>query len=61
MWGIFNPEGKMMRNLFILAILFFAASVAFAQDKRFNVPLEDSPASGAADAPVTIIEFLDFQ
>ncbi len=50
-----------MKNLFIFTVLFFAASVSFAEDRRYNVPLGDSPAIGPADAPITIIEFLDFQ
>lgn len=44
-------------------ILLFALSPVFAQDseKRFSVPLEDSPLQGPADAAVTMIEFIDYQ
>ena len=47
---------KLMVFLFVLA-----AGVSFAADKRIAVPIEDSPSSGPGNAPVTIIEFIDFQ
>jgi len=31
------------------------------EEKRYRIPLENSPSIGPADAPVTICEFLDFQ
>lgn len=51
----------MMKKIVIcvFALLFFA--IAQAQEKRFEVPIGDSPSMGPGDAPVTIIEFLDFQ
>lgn len=42
--------------LFLLSFL-----MAFAEGKRFQVPIADSPQFGPVNAPVTIIEFLDFQ
>jgi hypothetical protein len=30
-------------------------------EKRYQIPLENSPSTGPADAPVTMFEFLDFQ
>jgi hypothetical protein len=45
---------------FILLVLIFS-SLAIAAEKRHNVPLGDSPQLGPKDAPITIIEFLDFQ
>lgn len=30
-------------------------------DQRYRIPLDDSPVRGPADAPVLIVEFLDFQ
>lgn len=49
--------------LILLAALAFPA-VAGAQgtgEKRYQIPLENSPSYGPADAPVTVFEFLDFQ
>jgi hypothetical protein len=49
----------MKHILFVLLVL--CSSLAFAEERRFNIPLGDSPSQGPADAPVTIVEFLDFQ
>lgn len=43
----------------ILALLL--CTMSQAEEKRFEVPIGDSPALGPVDAPVTIIEFIDFQ
>ncbi len=40
---------------------FLSQSSASADIKRYNVPVDNSPQKGPKDAPVTIIEFLDFQ
>jgi hypothetical protein len=45
--------------LLVFMVLFVGA--AFAADERFDVPLDDSPRLGPENAPVIIIEFLDFQ
>jgi len=50
----------MKRSIIFVFCLVFALSAA-AEEKRTIVPLADSPVLGPADAPVTIIEFLDFQ
>jgi hypothetical protein len=50
----------MKRFLFVMFILVIT-SAAFAEEKRFAVPLDDSPAMGPAGAPITIVEFIDFQ
>jgi hypothetical protein len=49
------------RTLVVLFVLVLAAGYAAADEKRFTVPLNDSPETGPANAPVTIIEFIDFQ
>ena len=52
-----------MRMTLVLALLLFAfptVTLSAAVD-RFDVPIGSSPQQGPRDAPVTIIEFLDFQ
>ncbi len=51
----------MKRLLLCFLIVILAACLAIAEEKRFSVPLEDSPSFGPADAPVTMIEFVDYQ
>ncbi len=48
---------KMLSCIFVL--LFFGT--ALAENSHTEIPIGDSPALGPADAPVTIIEFIDFQ
>jgi len=45
----------------IAACILLLFSIASAEDQRFNISIGDSPQKGPKDAPVTIIEFLDFQ
>jgi hypothetical protein len=48
--------------LTVLLFLFFPlfCTAVQAQEKRYDVPIGDSPSLGPKDAPVTIIEFLVF-
>ena len=52
-----------MKRFTIPAICLFLllGATAFAAGKRTNVPVGDSPSMGPEKAPVTIIEFVDFQ
>ena len=49
----------MKKTLFLCLFLLF--SIALAEEPRVTIPIGDSPSKGPADAPVTIVEFLDFQ
>jgi len=51
----------MMKKVLICFFVLLLFGVANAEDKRVQVPIGDSPSMGPADAPVTIIEFIDFQ
>ncbi len=42
----------------LLAILWVSGGHA---ENRIEVPLADSPVLGPPDAPITLIEFIDFQ
>lgn len=42
-------------------VLFFFPALSSGEVKRFDIPLEGSPSMGAEDAPVVIVEFLDYQ
>lgn len=50
----------MTRLLSCIFVLLFMTAVQ-AEQKRTDVAIGDSPVLGPADAPVTIIEFIDFQ
>ena len=50
-----------MKKMVLVLVCIFITCTALAEEKRFSVPVGDSPAIGPANAPVTIIEFLDFQ
>lgn len=48
----------------IAVVLFVLLSLplsGMAAEQRYSIPLLDSPGKGPENAPVTIIEFLDFQ
>lgn len=46
---------------FFLFLLFLLLPSPGAAETRYKVPIGDSPSIGPADAPVVIIEFLDYQ
>ena len=50
-----------MKFKVVAASLVLLFSFASAEVQRFNIPIGDSPQKGPPDAPVTIIEFIDFQ
>jgi uncharacterized protein involved in high-affinity Fe2+ transport len=51
----------MLKKLVIVLAMLVLCTTAQAAQKRTEVPIGDSPSLGPADAPVTIIEFIDFQ
>lgn len=44
-----------------IALTLISPVPAVAADIRYTVPAGDSPSVGPANAPVTIVEFLDYQ
>jgi protein-disulfide isomerase len=54
-------KSRARRLAFWIALTLFAAIPARAADVRYDVPAGDSPSIGPANAPVTIVEFLDYQ
>lgn len=41
--------------------LLLSVSLALAGEPRVQIPVGNSPSLGPEDAPVTVVEFLDFQ
>ena len=50
-----------MKKLVVILVVILASSLGYGEEKRFSVPIGDSPTAGPANAPVTMVEFLDFQ
>ncbi len=50
-----------MKKLALIIVGVLIAISAVAEEKRFSVPLGDSPSTGPMNALVTIVEFIDFQ
>ena len=50
-----------MKKLLICVAVLLLFGLAHAEEKRTEVPVGDSPVLGPADAPITIVEFIDFQ
>jgi hypothetical protein len=44
-----------------MIMFFLVVFSAVAEEQRFTIPIGDSPTAGLVNAPVTIIEFIDFQ
>lgn len=51
----------MMKRILICFFVLLLVGAAHAEEKVTDIPIGNSPSMGPADAPVTIIEFIDFQ
>lgn len=51
----------MTKRLLLCLFMLLLTISAQAEIKRFEVPIGDSPSFGPETAPITIIEFIDFQ
>ncbi len=52
---------KLKLVLLPVTILILLPVSAPSEEKRYDIPIGSSPSLGPENAPVTIIEFLDFQ
>jgi len=50
-----------MKKLLIILFAGLLIATASAETKRYHVSLEGSPSVGMQNAPVTIVEFIDYQ
>ena len=57
----FKEKTMKLKAAFLSLILLVICTDIYAEEKRFNIPIGDSPQKGSAEAPVTIVEFIDFQ
>lgn len=51
----------MDRLILILSLFFLVASPVLAEENRYSVSVANSPVIGFENAPVTIVEFIDYQ
>lgn len=51
----------MKKTVLVVFLFLLSVGMASADVKRFQIPLENSPVIGPANAPVTIVEFIDYQ
>jgi hypothetical protein len=51
----------MMKIILSCIFVLLLTGTVQAEEKKTEVPIGDSPARGPANAPITIIEFIDFQ
>ena len=51
----------MRKNIVLLVIILLVSAVPALAASGPDIPIGESPVFGPANAPVTIIEFIDFQ
>ena len=54
-------RSRARRLAFWIFMTLLASVPAWAAEVRYTVPPGDSPSIGPSNAPVTIVEFLDYQ
>jgi hypothetical protein len=60
--GKIQRGGESMTTRILLAMfVLLLFGVAQAEEGKIEIPIGNSPAMGPVDAPITIIEFIDFQ
>ncbi len=52
---------SLFSSLIMLLSLSLPLPAAISSEQRLTLPLENSPSFGPENAPVTIVEFIDFQ
>ncbi len=52
---------KLKQVVLLVIILILLPVSAPSEEKRYAIPIGGSPSMGPENAPVTIIEFIDFQ
>ncbi len=52
---------KKILILLAIGVIVLLVNHASAETKRITVPLEGSPSFGPQNAPVTLVEFIDYQ
>ncbi len=50
-----------MKKILLVMLISLLVGTSFAEITRYSVPLDGSPSLGPNNAPVTIIEFIDYQ
>jgi hypothetical protein len=52
---------KVTARFLLMMFVLLIGTTAYSAEQRITVPLGDSPRMGPDNAPVTIVEFIDFQ
>ncbi|HSH68522.1 MAG TPA: hypothetical protein VK997_01300 [Deferrisomatales bacterium] len=60
-WARDSWRGWMSRGVALAAALLLLGVATGAAEDRMQVAVGDSPALGPADAPITVVEFVDYQ